>query len=119
MSTSNSSIATQHNIVCKRGDTFLRQFIFWANAAKTIPADITGSTFKASIVGGCDDSQILLFDMANGFSITPDNILFMSKTADQMKITPGNYRYDLQQITGDTITTIMKGKFTIESDITV
>ena len=116
--TSNSSIATTHNIICKRGDTFLRELKFWSDKAKTIPVDITANEFLMKVIGnGCSEPEILLFTMTDGFSITAPNILTLSKSADQMKKQAATYKFDLQQTSAGIVTTIIQGKFTIESDI--
>lgn len=116
---SNSSIAVEHDIICKRGDTFYRQFRYWTDAAKTDPVDITSSTFAADVIENKNKKPVLSFAIGDGFTITDPNILTATKTAEQMELPEGNYKYDLQKTLVDgTVITIQKGSFKIEDDDT-
>lgn len=116
---SNSSIAVCHDIICKKGDTFFREFRYWQDVDKTIPVDITSSTFAMDVIENKNRKPVLSFEIGSGFTITAPNILTASKTATQMDIPEGNYKYDLQKTLGDgTVITIQKGIFTIEDDDT-
>ena len=119
MTTSNSSIASKHNMIVKKGDTFYRQFVFWQDEAKTIPVVITGNDFNMHITGTNDAGIVLSFAIGAGIVITAPNILTLSKTAAQMVLPAGQYQYDIQETSADSsVLTIIKGSFTIEADIT-
>ncbi len=117
---SNSDIAAEHNIIHRRGDTFERIMRYWSDAARTVPVDITGSTFKINVVEENADFPfiILSFEIGSGLAITAPNILTMSKTATEMKVTPGIYYYDIQKTTGSTVVTIQFGTFTVNREET-
>lgn len=117
-SESNSSVAVVHDIKCKRGDTFSRIFKYWSDTAKTVPVDITGSTFKLKVFEVKTQTEILLFTMDAGLSISDTNILTLTKNATQMILKAGVYSYDLEKTTGTVVLTIMKGDFIIEQDVT-
>lgn len=118
---SNSSIAVEHDIICKRGDTFWRGFRYWQDSAKTNPVDITSSDFNMDVVGSPNLKPIFSFSLDNGLSITGINILELDMTAMAMQVTDGgNFVYDLQKTLNDgRIITIMKGAFIIDKDVTV
>lgn len=117
---SNSAIAAEHNIICYRGDTFERVFVYWQDAAKTNPLNLSGSTFKINVIEENADFPfpILTFVIGSGLTITAPNILTMAKTAVQMEVAPGVYKYDIQKTTGVNVVTIMFGLFTIIKDET-
>jgi hypothetical protein len=119
MTTSNSAVTAIHNIVCRKGDSFLRQFVFWEDEAKTNPLDISSLVFKSEVVRANDKSKKLItFIDGNGFSKS-GNTLTMSKTATEMlDVDAGLFQYDIQQTNGSTVTTIISGSFKIEDDIT-
>lgn len=117
--------AQQANITCKRGDTFVfEQLQFWSDAAKTIPINISLDTF-AMEVKDSEDVVILTFAGASEFIVSGagNNFLTITKTGANMLVdaSPTNapYNYDLEwtKSTG-AVTTVMKGLFTIEQDIT-
>lgn len=117
---SNSSIAAEHDIICKRGDTFKRQFRYWTDAAKTVPMDITADSFAIQVIENRNKKPLLSFTIGDGLSIVDPNILVAQKTKTEMLLTAGNYKYDIQKTLSDTsVVTIMKGTFTIEDDITI
>jgi hypothetical protein len=113
------------NIRCKRGDTFLFETLrFWSDTAKTVPIDISGHTF-AMEVKDADDVVILTFAGASEFVVSGagDNYLTVTKAAADMLVdaSPDGepYKYDLEMTDGSgVVSTIMKGNFTIEQDVT-
>ena len=117
---SNSAIAAEHNIIVYRGDTFERELRYWNDIAKTDPVILAGSTFKLDVIQPAADFPfvILSFAIGTGITITPPNILTLSKTAVEMQVKAGEYLYDLQKTTGTTVVTIMRGTFTVIDDET-
>lgn len=115
---SNSSIAALHNIICKRGDTFSRVFTFFTDSTKTIPLDITASTFKLSVKNSLN-VIILEFTEPTSITLSSTNILTFHKSEIEMSIGAGSYKYDLQKtLSNGNILTIIKGTFTIQDDVT-
>lgn len=116
---SNSSIAVEHDIICKRGDSFRRVFQFCLDDDSETPIDITGTDFKMDVIINKNMKPVLSFSIGDGFTITDINELTAVKTEDQMLIKEGSHRYDIQQTLIDgTVTTRVKGQFIIEDDQT-
>jgi hypothetical protein len=119
----NLSNAVNAPIKCKRGDTFLLKDIrFWSDSAKTVPLDITGYDF-AMEVKDANDVVILSFTTPTNFNIHDTNELDIEMPADDMKVEPSPegqpYVFDIEMTdTNDVVTTIIKGTFTIEQDVT-
>lgn len=119
MISSNSDTSRIVHITCRRGDSFVREFRFWADDAKTIPVDIETTVFKATVSRRHSDQEpVLVFENGNGFTITPPNILKMEKEPAQMLVQAGQYQYDIQQDKNGISTTIAYGLFIINDDIT-
>lgn len=112
---SNSSRARVLSFIHMRGDTFKRTLVFTKAGA---PIDITGIIYKMT-VRGRSMPDVLTFEFGNGFTKVDVNKLQMLKTATEMKIPAGAYRYDIQQTIDDVVTTIIRGSFIIEQDETV
>lgn len=114
---SNSSIAVEHDIICKRGDTFNRVFQFFHGSGDT-PTPITGTDFKLEAYINKKLKPVIGFYIGDGFEITDVNELTASKTDEEMLLPEGSYRYDLQQTISGIVTTRVKGQFIIEDDST-
>lgn len=118
---SNSSIAAIHNIRCKRGDSFRREFRYWesVNGVKGAAIDITNIVFKLTVAVSYK-TPVLSFTLGAGLTITTPNILIITKTATEMLIPAGTYTYDLQKTFADgVVTTVQQGNFIIEDDISI
>lgn len=116
---SNSSVAVDHDIICKRGDSFERVFQFCLDDVGETPIDITGSDFQMDVLISKNKKPLLSFEIGAGFVITDTNELTATKTKTQMELAAGNYRYDIQQTLSDgTAITRVKGLFIIEDDET-
>jgi len=103
-------------ITVKRGDT-LPEITFSFNE-NGVQADLTGNSFKMYVATKTSKKIVLRFEDGNGLSVS-DNVVTLSKTADEMKITPGIYNYDLQRTYSDgTVRTLITGTFTVNDDIT-
>lgn len=115
----NTAIAAVQNITCKRGDDFVIKFKYWQDAAKTVPLNITGATFKLDVFNVKKQTVVLSFATGGGgMTIANTNELTLVKTATEMVVEPGVYTYDLQKTVSGVVLTIMKGLFTIENDVT-
>ena len=102
------------NIEWKRGTTLSFYQKFFQDEAKTVPLDISGSTFKMDVVNPKTGKIILQFATGgSGLTIQNTNELHFAKTKDQMKVAPGIYEYDLDKIDGAVVATIQDGEFTI------
>lgn len=117
-SVSNSSVAAEVDIICKRGDTFSRVFQFFTGSGDT-EVDITDSDFNMEAYINKNLKPVLEFHIGDGFEITGVNEITAFKANTAMMIPEGTYRYDLQQTLNDgTVITRIKGNFIIEDDET-
>lgn len=113
------------NFTCKRGDTFEYGALrFWQDEAKTIKQDITSDTFGLK-VKDADGEVVLSFSGGSEFVVANLNELTIKKTAALMAAVTANevgepYTYDLEwtKLSDGKVTTILKGTFAIEDDVT-
>ena len=85
-----------------------------ANAA----INITSHTFTGQIkVGKLESTNVATFtaNISNGAAGIVQFLLTANVTAN---ITPGTYYYDIQQINGTVVTTLLGGKVIVQGDIT-
>lgn len=116
---SNSDVAVNQPIRCKRGDTFWRGFEYYSDASYSVPIDITASTFKMDVSTANGITKIFSLTLGDGLTITAPNILEITISAEDMEVNAGTYKYDLEKTLVDgTVTTIMEGSFTVDSDLT-
>lgn len=113
MSTSTSNIAGSHDITARRGDTFTRTFEF--QDADLNPIDLTGKTFKCEVRDMYDKKLILQFTPV----IHDTNKVTITKSATQMNVRAGRYKFDLADVSEDsTDVDKVAGWFTIVDDVT-
>lgn len=115
--TSNSSVAVNLNFIHRRGDTFVRELQFFADQSYVTPLNISTDTFKLQVKH--NGAVIMEFATSAGLSIEGSDTVKLTKTAVEMQIPPGTYRYDLQKTSSTgVVTTVLAGDFIIEKDIT-
>lgn len=123
MATINLSTAQDVTIKCKRGDTFSLDTIrFWSDAAKTIPIDISGDSFKMEVKDSAG-TVILTFITPDNFTIHDTNELDITMPGADMLIDSTDdthpYVYDIEWTkSGGEIKTFMKGSFYVFQDVT-
>lgn len=102
------------DFIAYEGDT-IQEVLVFRDGDNNIE-NLTGSSFKMQ-VRRADGTIVTSFTMGDGFVLqNSNNELLMQKTDT---VVAGEYVYDLQRTYPDlTIETLMKGKFTIESQIT-
>lgn len=110
-------ITTELNVTRKRGDTIPIEFTLLQAGS---PKNITGATFLLTVDPEPDPTGIA----NNKFSI-PGFIIGAAAgtfefrpSAVQMDLTPETYYFDVQMTLGGYISTIIKGKFIVQQDIT-
>jgi hypothetical protein len=143
----NLDVAEKLDITCRRGDSFSLsltlkdsagdaltlessnyEFLMDVKGAKAIKADgttertvIASSSNSASTTDlkGIDGSP--LDALSNGFVFsagTDAGLVTVTATANVMKqLPPGRYVYDIQQKVSETVTTILRGSFKVNEDI--
>ena len=104
------------NLDIYRGDTKRWQFRLWADAAKTVPTDLTGVVANATIR---DDAIGGSFELALTCVVTLPNIIDMTLTADQSRTLPSVGVWDLQlNYTNGDVLTPLKGAVIVTQDVT-
>lgn len=93
-----------------RGDTYRWKLIIWQDAAKTIPADLTGVVVKAEI------HQVETTVLA--CTVTGQEIHMVLNAEQSKALIVGDGRWDLQLIylSGD-VQTIIRGGVLIRADV--
>lgn len=109
MSAINTSRAVEKEIRAIARDNFLAVLRFWQDSDKTVPLNITASTFKMQVRDKAG-ALIVEFTMTSGLTIQNTNELAFDKKLD---VALGRYRYDLVRITGTVEATIMRGDFVV------
>lgn len=99
-----------------RGDDFTHTVTIQdANGA---PINVSGRTYTSQLRRYPDSSSI-----AATFTVTMTNaatgvVVFSLPDATTSALAPGEYRYDIQQDNGGTITTLLAGTATVAADVT-
>lgn len=98
-----------------RGDTFRRQFMLWADSARTLPVDLTDVAVKAEIRAGTGAVPVTVIDLA----VTLPNTIDLELSAAVTAATPASGTWDLQltYASGD-VQTIIRGPVSTQGDIT-
>lgn len=98
-----------------RGDSYHWQFVLWADAAKTIPADLTGVTVRSQFREGFDGAVVYEMPCVVALPNTIDANLPAADCADL----PAAAVWDLELTYGDgTVATILAGQVTVRHDVT-
>ena len=143
----NLDVAETLDITCRRGDSFelsltLKdssdtalqletlgyEFLMDVKGARSVQQD--GTVARSVIASSAKSKSTTSVTRADGTSIdeltngfvfsagTDAGLVIVTATADVMKEMPvGRYTYDIQQKVGETVTTILKGSFKVNEDI--
>jgi hypothetical protein len=143
----NLDVAETLDITCRRGDSFelsltLKdssdtalqletlgyEFLMDVKGARSVQQD--GTVARSVIASSAKSKSTTSVTRADGTSIdeltngfvfsagTDAGLVIVTATADVMKEMPvGKYTYDIQQKVGETVTTILKGSFKVNEDI--
>jgi hypothetical protein len=98
-----------------RGDTYAWRFIFWTDAAETVPADLTGVTPKAEIRDRPAGAIIIPLTCA----VELPNVITATLDATRSAQLPPVAAWDLQltYANGD-VATALAGPVTVSPDVT-
>ena len=143
----NLDVAERLDITCRRGDTFSLTLTLKDSSGTAITLATSGYEFlmdvktiaqrtrsgvsKREVVASSllssskSDAKQLTSDqqskLSNGFEfkdITDSGTVNVTASADTMSNLPvGSFEYDIQQKVGDVVTTILRGLFTVNEDI--
>ena len=143
----NLDVAEKLDITCRRGDSFSLsltlkdsagdaltlatsnyEFLMDVKGAKTTQTD--GSVSRSVVASSSKSSSTTdlkaadgspLDALSNGFVFsagTDAGLVTVTATAEVMKqLPPGRYVYDIQQKVSETVTTILRGSFKVNEDI--
>jgi hypothetical protein len=143
----NLDVAERLDITCRRGDTFSLTLTLKDSSGtaitlatsnyeflmdvKTVPQRSRSGVSKREVIASSvlspskSDAKQLTSEqqdkLSNGFEfkdITDSGTVNVSASADTMSNLPvGSFEYDIQQKVGDVVTTILRGSFTVNEDI--
>jgi len=126
-SKANLDVAEKLDITCRKGDTFELSLNFKDSTGSAIALVTDGYEFFMQVRGGKRASNskgslvagtLTKGDQAKGENRT-SNVGFTFDTAETMANFPaGRYTYDLQYTVNNKTTTVLKGSFTVNDDIT-
>ena len=112
--------AGTYNIVCDQGAT-LSRVITWKNSAGT-PINLTSYTARMQVRERYDATTTLLSLTTENGGITLGGALgtitLVADATATAAFTPDQYVYDLEMITGSTVTRLLQGTFTVTPEVT-
>lgn len=109
-----------YDIVANQGDTF--QFVVtWKDGNKD-PVDLTDRTARMQLRVTPDAEEVIaeLTTENGGVTLggTDGTIELFISAEDTAAIEPSSYKYDLEIITGDFVSKLLKGKFKLLAEVT-
>jgi hypothetical protein len=109
-------IPGRYSLMVYRGDTARWTFVLWANAAKTVAADLTGVAVKSQIRNRPGGVLVLELPCV----VTLPNTVGIVLTAAQCAALPAAAVWDMQLTypTGD-VSTVVSGGVNVVPDVTV
>jgi hypothetical protein len=115
------SLAGPYNITCEQGATFKRS-ISWTDSKK-VPHDLTGYTARMQVRATVDSSSVILSLTTENGRITVGsgtyNINLLVNATTTAALTPGQYVYDLEVVSGGgEVTRIVQGNFKVSAEVT-
>ena len=116
------------NITCRKGDTFSLTLTLKDSSGTALQLSTLGYEFLMEVRSQAGGSKIIIGtpgkgrDAANGnaftFTTNDSGDVTINVSAEIMRnVTSGNYVYDLQQIVDGNHTTIIRGSFKVNEDI--
>jgi|TARA_R110000803_G_scaffold46425_9_gene97496 hypothetical protein len=132
----NLDVSEKLDITCRKGDTFSLSLTLKDSNGTALTLSTSGYEFlmqvrssrKVMSKGKMLERELVIGTVSKGrtssqginFTFTTDDLGVATITVDDdtmRKVTPGRYVYDLQQIVSSVSTTILKGNFIINDDI--
>ena len=111
-------LAGTYNIVCEQGATFSRE-ITVINADNTVP-DFNTSTARMQVRPTVASTTVIIeLTTENGRISLLDNKITLTIDADDTTtLTPANYVYDLEIVTGTLVVRLVEGTFRVSPEVT-
>ena len=121
----NLDVAEKLDITCRRGDSFSLSLTLKDSAGDALTLESSNYEFLMDVKGATTDLKGIdgspLDALSNGFVFsagTDAGLVTVTATANVMKqLPPGRYVYDIQQKVSETVTTILRGSFKVNEDI--
>lgn len=121
MAAINLDISTKLDITCRRNDTFSLEVVFKdSDGVGLLLTEYTAFKMEVRRHDRKTGAPTISFTLADG-DITGDDTgkLTVTKSSAEMNISGGNYVYDLQATKSGITSTWLRGKFTINEDVTI
>ena len=114
-------IAGLYNITCQQGATFQRQ-ITWTDSAKD-PYDLTTYTARMQVRETASANTVIISLTTENSRIvlgnTAGTIDLLIPAANTTTLTPGQYVYDLELVSGGgEVTRLLEGNFKVTAEVT-
>lgn len=127
----NLDVSEKLDITCRKGDTFTLKLLLKDSAGTALTLSTSGYEFLMQVRGRQKvrgDRKLVIGSVNRGraadeginFSFATDdsgNLTISASDSIMRQVTPGRYVYDVQQILDGVSTTILKGNFTVNDDI--
>lgn len=127
----NLDLSEKLDITCRKGDTFSLTLTLKDSAGTALQLTTLGYEFLMQVRGRAKEKgerKLVIGSTSRGraaeeginFSFDTDdsgNVTITASADIMRKVTPGKYVYDIQQIVDSVSTTILKGGFSVNDDI--
>jgi len=116
-----ASPAGIYNIIADQGSTFTRQLTWNDSAGSAV--NLTGYTARMDIRSSIDaaGAAVLSLTTTNGRIVLGGSAGTINLTAEAtatQAVEAGNYVYDLEVVSGSTVTRLIQGSFTLRGEVT-
>ena len=116
-----ASPAGIYNIIADQGSTFTRQLTWNDSAGSAV--NLTGYTARMDIRSSIDaaGAAVLSLTTTNGRIVLGGSAGTINLTAEAtatQAVESGNYVYDLEVVSGSTVTRLIQGSFTLRGEVT-
>jgi len=110
--------AATHNLIVERGATWAQNLI-WKDSGGT-PINLTGYSARMQVRPRSGGNVLVSLTSGSGITLgTTGGTIDLALSAGDTAVLPaGVYRYDLELITGTTVTRLVEGQFTVSAEIT-
>ena len=103
------------DITVKRGDSHLLTFRAQDSAGAAV--DLSGRTYLCQVRQYPDTSTVAATYTVSTANAATGEITFTLAAATTAAMTPGPYRYDIQETNGSTVRTPVEGVWTLTADV--
>ena len=116
-----ASPAGIYNIICDQGSTFSRQLTWNDSAGSAV--NLTGYTARMDVRTSIDaaGAAVLSLTTTNGRIVlggTAGTINLTAEATATQVVESGNYVYDLELVSGSTVTRLVQGSFVVRGEVT-